>query len=148
MVVAANGFPIHVQALGTGTRVGRAAAPLPRHQPSRLGRPGGGAGGPLPRGPARPARPWPDGCATSTAWGGVWTRPHFDRRTRSIVTLALLAGLGRDEEFRLHVRATRNTGATLADLSEVLMHVAVHAGVPAANGAMRSAKEVLKEVSS
>jgi 3-oxoadipate enol-lactonase/4-carboxymuconolactone decarboxylase len=84
---------------------------------------------------------------TATAWGGVWTRPHFDRRTRSIVTLALLAGLGRDEEFRLHVRATRNTGATLADLSELLMHVAVYAGVPAANSAMRSAKEVLKEMS-
>jgi alkylhydroperoxidase/carboxymuconolactone decarboxylase family protein YurZ len=58
----------------------------------------------------------------------------------------LLAGLGRDEEFRLHVRATRNTGATLADLSELLLHVAVYAGVPAANSAMRAAKEVLKEM--
>ncbi|MBV8654101.1 MAG: 3-oxoadipate enol-lactonase [Alphaproteobacteria bacterium] len=83
---------------------------------------------------------------TSTAWGGVWTRPHFDRRMRSIVTLALLAGLGHDEEFRLHVRATRNTGATLADLGELLMHVAVYAGVPAANSAIRAAKEVLKEM--
>jgi len=83
---------------------------------------------------------------TSTAWGGVWTRPHFDRRTRSIVTLALLAGLGHHEEFRLHVRATRNTGATLADLGELLMHVAVYAGVPAANSAVRAAKEVLEEI--
>jgi len=79
---------------------------------------------------------------TSTAWGGVWTRPHFDQRTRSIVTLALLAGLGHHEEFRLHVQATRNTGATLADLGELLMHVAVYAGVPAANSAIRAAKEV------
>jgi 3-oxoadipate enol-lactonase/4-carboxymuconolactone decarboxylase len=84
---------------------------------------------------------------TSTAWGGVWTRPHFDQRTRSIVTLALLAGLGHHEEFRLHVQATRNTGATLADLGELLMHVAVYAGVPAANSAIRAAKEVLEEMS-
>jgi 3-oxoadipate enol-lactonase / 4-carboxymuconolactone decarboxylase len=83
---------------------------------------------------------------TSMAWGGVWTRPHFDRRTRSIVTLALLAGLGDHEEFRLHVKATSNTGATLADLGELLMHVAVYAGVPAANSAIRAAKEVLKEM--
>jgi 3-oxoadipate enol-lactonase/4-carboxymuconolactone decarboxylase len=79
------------------------------------------------------------------AWGELWTRPHFDRRTRSIVTLALLAGLGRDEEFAVHVRAMRNTGATAADLAELLLHVAVYAGVPAANAAMRVAKRVLAE---
>ena len=82
---------------------------------------------------------------TKTAWGEVWGRPHFDRRTRSIVTLALLAGLGRDEEFALHVRAMRNTGATSEDLAELLLHVAVYAGVPAANAAMRVAKRVLAE---
>lgn len=82
---------------------------------------------------------------TESAWGSVWTRPHFDRRTRSIVTLALLAGLGHEEEFKLHLRATRNTGATAEDIAELLMHVAVYAGVPAANGAMRLAKQVLAE---
>lgn len=82
---------------------------------------------------------------TKSAWGGVWTRPHFDRRTRSIVTLALLAGLGHEEEFKLHLRATRNTGATAEDITELLMHVAVYAGVPAANSAMRLAKQVFAE---
>lgn len=82
---------------------------------------------------------------TANAWGGVWSRPHFDRRTRSIITLALLAGLGREEEFRLHLRATRNTGATPEDISEMLLHVAVYAGVPAANSAMRIAKEIYAE---
>jgi 3-oxoadipate enol-lactonase/4-carboxymuconolactone decarboxylase len=83
---------------------------------------------------------------TANAWGGVWSRPHFDHRTRSIVTLALLAGLGREEEFKLHLRATRNTGATAADIRELLLHVAVYAGVPAANSAMRLAKQVLAEL--
>ena len=82
---------------------------------------------------------------TRAAWGEVWARPHFDRRTRSIVTLALLAAGGHDEEFALHVRAMRNTGATPADLAELLLHVAVYAGVPAANAAMRVAKRVLAE---
>lgn len=83
---------------------------------------------------------------TETAWGGVWSRPHFDRRTRSIVTLALLAGLGREEEFALHVRASRNTGATPKDITELLLHVAVYAGVPAANSALRIAKQTLAEL--
>ena len=82
---------------------------------------------------------------TESAWGTVWSRPHFDHRTRSIVTLALLAGLGHEEEFKLHLRATRNTGASAEDITELLMHVAVYAGVPAANSAMRLAKQVLAE---
>ena len=83
---------------------------------------------------------------TEYAWGAVWSRPHFDKRTRSIVTLSLLAGLGREEEFKLHLRATRNTGATPADITELLLHVAVYAGVPAANSAMRMAKEIFAEL--
>jgi 3-oxoadipate enol-lactonase / 4-carboxymuconolactone decarboxylase len=83
---------------------------------------------------------------TENAWGGVWTRPHFDRRTRSLLTLAILAALGHHEEFRLHVRATRNTGATPEDVAEMLLHVAVYAGIPAANSAVRLAKEILKEM--
>jgi 3-oxoadipate enol-lactonase / 4-carboxymuconolactone decarboxylase len=82
---------------------------------------------------------------THAAWGGVWARPHFDRRTRSIVTVALLAALGREHELALHIRAMRNTGASRADLTELLLHVAVYAGVPAANAAMRIAKQVAEE---
>jgi 3-oxoadipate enol-lactonase/4-carboxymuconolactone decarboxylase len=80
---------------------------------------------------------------TRTAWGSVWTRPHFDRRTRSILTLALMAALGHHEEFALHVRASRNTGATEADIAELLIHVAAYAGIPAANSAVRIAKQTL-----
>jgi len=82
---------------------------------------------------------------TRAAWGSVWARPHFDRRTRSIVTVALLAALGREHELALHIRAMRNTGASHADLTELLLHVAVYAGVPAANAALRIAKQVVEE---
>jgi 4-carboxymuconolactone decarboxylase len=79
---------------------------------------------------------------TRNAWGSVWDRPGLDRRTRSLLTLALLAGLGHWEEFAMHVRATRNTGATAEDVKEALFHVAVYAGVPAANRAFAIAREV------
>lgn len=82
---------------------------------------------------------------TRAAWGGVWARPHFDRRTRSIITLALLAALGHEHELALHIRAMKHTGASRADLSELLLHVAVYAGVPAANAALRIAKAVVEE---
>ena len=82
---------------------------------------------------------------THAAWGGVWARPHLDRRTRSIITVALLAGLGREHELALHIRAMKRTGASPADLTELLLHVAVYAGVPAANAAMRVAKQVAEE---
>ena len=82
---------------------------------------------------------------TRTAWGGVWTRPGLDRRTRSLLTLAILAALGHEEEFKLHLNATRNTGASPADVSEMLLHISVYAGVPAANSAMRMAKAILGE---
>ena len=80
---------------------------------------------------------------TETAWGAVWARPDLDRRTRSLITIAILAALGRREELALHLRATRNTGATPDEIREALMHVAVYAGVPAANSAMALAKDVL-----
>lgn len=82
---------------------------------------------------------------THAAWGGVWARPHFDRRTRSIITVALLAALGREHELALHIRAMKRTGASQADLSELMLHVAVYAGVPAANAALRIAKQVAQE---
>jgi 3-oxoadipate enol-lactonase / 4-carboxymuconolactone decarboxylase len=83
---------------------------------------------------------------TRGAWGGVWTRPGLDRRTRSLLTIAMLAALGHEEELKLHVRATRNTGASPEDIAEVLMQVAVYGGVPAANSAFRIAKQTLKEM--
>lgn len=83
---------------------------------------------------------------TESAWGALWSRPHFSKRERSIVTIALLAALGHDEELAMHVRATKNTGATSDDIFESLMHVAVYAGVPAANHAIKIAKQTLAEL--
>jgi 3-oxoadipate enol-lactonase/4-carboxymuconolactone decarboxylase len=83
---------------------------------------------------------------TRTAWGGVWTRPGLDRRTRSLLTMAVMAALGHHEEFRLHVRAARNTGASPADMAEMLIQVAAYAGIPAGNSAMRVLKETLREM--
>jgi 4-carboxymuconolactone decarboxylase len=80
---------------------------------------------------------------TEAAWGAVWARPGLTPRERSLVTLALLAALGHDEEVAMHVRATSNTGATMEDIKEALLHVAVYAGVPAANRAFRIAKQEL-----
>ena len=80
---------------------------------------------------------------TETAWGAVWARPDLDRRTRSLITIAILAALGRREELAVHLRATRNTGVSPDELREALLHVAVYAGVPAANTAMALAKDVL-----
>jgi len=79
---------------------------------------------------------------TEAAWGAVWARPTWTARERSIVTIALLAALGHDEEVAMHVRATANTGATREDITEAMLHVAIYAGVPAANRAIRIAKQV------
>src|SRR5271165_5379135 len=70
---------------------------------------------------------------TRYAWGELWNRPGLSRKARSMVTIAMLAALGRDEELGLHVRAGLRNGLTSADISEVLLQVAVYAGVPAAN---------------
>ena len=83
---------------------------------------------------------------TEGAWGSVWSRPHWEKRQRSIVTIALLAALGHDEELAMHVRATRNTGATKDDLREAMMHVAIYAGVPAANRAIKIIKQTYAEL--
>jgi len=82
---------------------------------------------------------------TEGAWGSVWARPGLSKRERSMITLALLAALGHDEELAMHVRATANTGASPADIKEALLHVAVYAGVPAANRAFRIAREQLEK---
>ncbi|WP_097105058.1 4-carboxymuconolactone decarboxylase [Hoeflea halophila] len=83
---------------------------------------------------------------TASAWEGLWSRPNWSKRDRSIVTIALLAALGHEEEIAMHVRATANTGATEDDIREALMHVAIYAGVPAANTAFRIAKRTLAEM--
>jgi 4-carboxymuconolactone decarboxylase len=83
---------------------------------------------------------------TETAWGTIWTRPGLEKKTRHLLTIAMLAALGRHEELALHVRATRNTGVTPDELKEVLLHVSVYAGVPAANSAFAVAKRVYKEL--
>lgn len=80
---------------------------------------------------------------TEGAWGSVWSRPGLSQRERSLVTIALLAALGHDEELAMHVRATANTGASADDIKEALLHVAVYAGVPAANRAFKLAKQEL-----
>jgi 4-carboxymuconolactone decarboxylase len=77
---------------------------------------------------------------TEGAWGTVWSSPAWSKRERSMVTIALLAALGHDEEVAMHIRATANTGATREDVREALMHVAIYAGVPAANHAFKIAK--------
>jgi 4-carboxymuconolactone decarboxylase len=76
------------------------------------------------------------------AWGEIWTRPGLDRRTRSLITLAMLVALNRSEEFRLHVRAAFNNGLGREDLKEVLLQAAIYCGIPAANAAFRMAEEV------
>jgi 4-carboxymuconolactone decarboxylase len=83
---------------------------------------------------------------TEAAWAQVWSRPDWTKRERSMVTIALLAALGHDEEVAMHVRATANTGATPADVREALLHVAIYAGVPAANHAFKIVKQTYKEM--
>ena len=83
---------------------------------------------------------------TRNVWGGIWTRPGLPRHTRSLLTLAMMAALGRHEEFVLHLRATRNTGVTPEEIAEVLLQVGAYAGVPAANHALKLAKQTLKEM--
>ncbi len=82
---------------------------------------------------------------TRAAWGSVWSRPGLDRRTRSLLTIVILAALRYEEELAMHYRASRNTGASPEDIAEALMHVAIYGGVPAANSAFRSAKEIFQE---
>lgn len=84
---------------------------------------------------------------TEAAWGSVWSSEQWTKRERSMVTIALLAALGQDEELAMHVRATANTGATAEDIREALMHVAIYAGVPAANHGFKVAKLALGGIS-
>jgi 4-carboxymuconolactone decarboxylase len=84
---------------------------------------------------------------TRYAWGEIWSRPGLDRRTRSCITLAVLAALGHDEELAMHVVAARRNGLSAEEINEVLLHVAIYAGVPAANRAFKTAQQALKDTS-
>jgi 4-carboxymuconolactone decarboxylase len=83
---------------------------------------------------------------TRYAWGDVWARPGLDRRTRSIITLTALTSLRAENEIAMHVRAAITNGLTPAEITEVLLHTAVYAGVPAANAAFAIAQRTLQEL--
>lgn len=83
---------------------------------------------------------------TETAWGTIWSRPGLDRKTRHLLTIAMMAALGKEHELAMHIRATQNTGVTPDEVKEVLLQVAIYAGVPAANTAMSIAKRVYAEL--
>ncbi|KAA9007846.1 4-carboxymuconolactone decarboxylase [Histidinibacterium aquaticum] len=83
---------------------------------------------------------------TEGAWGTVWSSDGISDRERSMLTLALLAALGNFDEIPMHVRATRRTGASPQDIAEALQHVAIYAGVPRANHALKLVKATLKEM--
>jgi 4-carboxymuconolactone decarboxylase len=83
---------------------------------------------------------------TQYCWGDIWDRPGLPRKVRSMLTIAMLVALGKEEELKLHIRASRNTGVTTDELKEVLLQSAVYAGVPAANSAFRIAQEILTEL--
>ena len=80
---------------------------------------------------------------TRYAWGEIWARPGLDRRTRSCITLTALVALGRFDELALHIRGARRNGVSLEEIKEVLLQVAIYAGVPAANTAFKVAQRTL-----
>lgn len=81
---------------------------------------------------------------TESVWGDVWAGPVLNRHDRSLVTIAILGALNH-EELELHLRAARNTGVSVDEIAEALLHVAVYAGVPAANRAFKVAKSIYEE---
>jgi 4-carboxymuconolactone decarboxylase len=85
---------------------------------------------------------------TRSAWGSVWSRPGLDRRTRSCITVAMLAAQGSEDELTLHLRAALRNGVSVDELKEVLLQVAVYAGVPRANRAFSIARAVIAEAAS
>jgi 4-carboxymuconolactone decarboxylase len=83
---------------------------------------------------------------TEWCWGYAWTRPGLDRKTRSLVNLAMLTALNRSPEIKLHVRGALNNGVTVDEIKEVLVHATIYCGIPAGLDAFKAANEVLKEV--
>jgi 4-carboxymuconolactone decarboxylase len=87
------------------------------------------------------SRPYQD-LITEYCWGAVWDRPGLSRKTRSLLNIAMLTALNREDEFRLHVRAAFRNGVTRDEIREVLLQTAIYCGVPAANSAFKQAREV------
>jgi len=83
---------------------------------------------------------------TEYCWDGIWNRPGLDRRTRSMLNLAMITALNRPHELKLHVRGAITNGLTKADIQEVFLQAAIYCGVPAAIDSFRAAKEVFKEM--
>ncbi len=83
---------------------------------------------------------------TRYCWGEIWTRPTFDRRTRSIINLAMLTALNRPHEVKLHVRGAINNGLSKEEIAEIFLQAAIYCGVPAAIDSFRIAKEVFEEM--
>lgn len=82
---------------------------------------------------------------TTYCWGALWTRPYLDRRTRSLINVAMLTAMGKTNEVKLHVRGALNNGCTMEEIREALLHAAVYAGIPAALEGFKAAHEILKE---
>ena len=89
-------------------------------------------------------QPWQE-FITRYAWGGAWSRPGLDRRTRSAITLAALISMRAENEIGMHVRAALRNGLTVEEITEVFIHTAIYAGVPASNSAFAIARRVLEE---
>jgi 4-carboxymuconolactone decarboxylase len=85
---------------------------------------------------------------TRYAWGEIWTRPGLPRQTRSMITLAMMVALNRNDELRMHLRAALTNGVSRAEIKEVLLQSAIYCGVPAANSAFHLAQEVFAEMDS
>jgi 4-carboxymuconolactone decarboxylase len=83
---------------------------------------------------------------TRYAWGEVWTRPGLPRKTRRLITIAMMVALNRGDELRMHLRAAANNGVTREEIQEVLLQTAIYCGVPAANSAFHAAEEVFAEL--
>ena len=83
---------------------------------------------------------------TQYCWGEIWNRPGLDRRTRSLLNLAMLTALNRPHELKLHVRGALNNGVTKDEIREVLLQAAIYCGVPAAIDGFRVAREVFKDI--
>ncbi len=80
---------------------------------------------------------------TRAAWGDIWQRPGLDKKTRSLITVAMLTALGKQNELKGHVRGALNNGVTIEEMQEVLMHATIYCGVPAAAEAFRTANDVI-----
>jgi 4-carboxymuconolactone decarboxylase len=84
--------------------------------------------------------------STAYCWGALWTRPGMDRKTRSIVNLAMISALNRPHELKLHVKGALKNGVTRDEMKEIFLQVAVYCGVPAGIDAFRTAREAFREV--